>query len=600
MARTRSWIQDEKSNLDRVKNKEQLKEREYILPVDKLKKRTKVCTDYLAKRGVGVETQDLFQVCSDKNGNIAFPALEKTKEGVVRAMTKFRVPRDVAKGEKIMKSWKDSPVNEEQIGKPVLVGTHLLDAEKKQLFVLEGEIKAMVAYQAIGYNCASVPFGANAHDWIDNQWELLKDFDEVIVCADNDAGGAYMIDEILSRIGAKVKIAKLPEAYNDITDLHDREGVEAVRKVLKSAEYPDSTSIIQVSKHERKAEPEHVKQNAIATTWGELDRELGSLKPGHVTLVGGYTGQGKTKLVQNLFVAAMKKSIRALYGSFEETVEEIIDSVENIISGPLYLGESTEADTDKKIYTARQDIRPFMQKWYDEYFYVFSGERVDVDDYFDIMEIAVRRHGIKFFIIDNLMSLCGVKRNQFDLIQEQAYIARLAHDFAQHFAVHIILVSHNNQKGEFANVNTKPTIDSFKGSTEVTFWVQNALQLWRVPESIKDQIRNNKKSDAAMQSFIDADHTLSICKARGGAKWIDVFLAFDYKSMRFAPLADRRSLNKEWGWEKNLPQDKYRGEPNFRLGAAPAPVQIADMPSSIYVNNPEDAIDDFMSNTFSN
>ncbi len=604
-----NWQKKESSAVARIVESENLRKEEktYILPTEKLHKRSQAATDYLVKRGVSVTTQDLYKVCSDASGNIAVPALEEVGGKLIRAMTKFRVARDVTKGETnpatgkpILKNWKDRKSSSgEQVGKPLLIGTHLVDFSRDEIFVFEGEIKAMVGFEAIGYNCLSVPTGSSAHDWIDTQWEMLKAFESVVVVGDNDDGGRAMVDTLLRRLPAKVKVAKTGERYNDITDMADAEGLAAVRRALEAAGYPE-VGIVRMADYERPVVSEDVKKAAVASSWKELDQELGSLMPGHVTLLAGYTGQGKSKISQNLCVAAMRKGLRVLYASFEETYVELQDSFENIIAGTAYLGEETDAESGKIRYSARLDIVPTIRGWYRDNFFAFAERRTSVTDFFRVMEIAVSRHGCRFFVIDNIMSLCGIKGSLFEQIAEQVQIARLAHDFAEHFGVHVVLVAHNNLKGEFANTMKKPTLDSVKGSTEVTAWVQNVLQLWRIPQAIKDDAQSKlakMPGVTELQNLADSDAMLIICKARGGAKFIDVFLKFDWRSMRFAPLSDVESLAKEWGWESSLPDEKYRGSRRAAVvtpvesGAAPPEVEPAPTAASYEIE--EGSVDDW-------
>ncbi|MCP9494094.1 MAG: AAA family ATPase [Pyrinomonadaceae bacterium MAG19_C2-C3] len=593
-----NWQRKESSAVARIVESENLRteDKKYILPTEKLHPRSQAATDYLIKRGVSTATQDAYKICSDGSGNIAVPALEEIDGKLRRAMTKYRVAKDVKKGEidittgkPILKNWKDRKnASGEQVGKPLLIGTHLIDFSKDEIFIFEGEIKAMIGYEAIGYNCLSVPTGACAHDWIDTQWETLKAFDSVVVIGDNDDGGRAMVDVLIKRIPGKVKIANFDTAFNDITDLADAKGVAAVKLALESASFPD-IGIVRMADYQRPVISDEVKKSAVASSWAELDRELGSLMPGHVTLLAGFTGGGKSKTAQNLSVSAMKKGLRVLYASFEETYVELQDSFENIMAGAAYLSEEADADSGKLIYRARLDIVPTIRNWYRDNFFAFAERRTSVTDFFKVLEIAVARHDVRFFVVDNIMSLCGIKGSLFEQISEQIQIARLAHDFAEHFGVHIILVAHNNLKGEFANTMKKPTLDSIKGSTEVTAWVQNVLQLWRIPQPVKDDAAAKLAKTPGipeLQNLVDSDASLSICKARGGAKFVDVYLSFDYKSMRFAPVSENDSLSKEWGWETGLPDDKYRGRRAVAKNATavePKPVAVVLPPAPVPV-----------------
>lgn len=582
----RSWQREKASGITRMIEREDIRAevREYTLPTpatSPLKALSAEGRAYLNKRGVTDATIALYKVCSDKRGNIAFPALE----GTVRQLTKFRVARDVTKGENradgsaVVKTWKDSPLPDgSPVGRPTLIGTHLINPDAHPtLYVFEGEIKALIGHQAIGHNCVSVPTGSAAHDWVETQWDLIKRFDDIVIAADNDDAGRSMVAELTRRLPDRhaIRVVEMSNGVNDITDLADAAGLSAVAQVLVEAQPIPPSGITQMSRFKDPVTKSDILRGSVASGLGELDRELGNILPGTVTLIGGYTGSGKTRFGQALAVAAMAAKVKTLYASFEDTYTDLRNSVERIIAGEKYIGEEREAGSGRMLYAAREDCKPFMRQWYDEYFYGLADFHPDVEQLLDLMEIAVKRHGARFIVVDNLMAIRTPRATQWDHLAAQAEFSREAADFAKHHGVAIVILCHNNQKSDLANLSVKPTIDSFAGSGEIVRWVDNALQLWRYPASHREWAQKAvDKGVTDLQAAIDGDAHLGIVKARGGARWIEVYLAFEYKSQRFAPVSEAHTLNREYGWETMLPNGKYRGTAKLKAASVESEAEL--------------------------
>jgi KaiC/GvpD/RAD55 family RecA-like ATPase/Zn ribbon nucleic-acid-binding protein len=109
-----------------------------------------------------------------------------------------------------------------------LFGQHLFSPEKhKRLFITEGELDAMVGYQATeagaqniegGYAFVSLPSGANIAG-LKPQLEYINKFEEIYLCYDNDEAGKSILEKSLKILPAgKVRIMKYPKGIKDIND----------------------------------------------------------------------------------------------------------------------------------------------------------------------------------------------------------------------------------------------------------------------------------------------------------------------------------------------------------------------------------------------
>ncbi|MCL2798316.1 MAG: CHC2 zinc finger domain-containing protein, partial [Firmicutes bacterium] len=138
--------------------------------------------EYLAKRGISKETIDAADVREDRRGNIVFHYYDA--DGVLK-LVKYRPARKLKQSE--MKMWcqKDADTT------PLLFNMHRANPGEP-LLIVEGEIEALVAIEAGYANTVSVPFGAGNCSWIKQNFEWLKQFSHIIVCADNDEAGIKM------------------------------------------------------------------------------------------------------------------------------------------------------------------------------------------------------------------------------------------------------------------------------------------------------------------------------------------------------------------------------------------------------------------------
>ena len=63
---------------------------------------------------------------------------------------------------------------------PCLFGWHLIDPKARTVAITEGEIDAMTLHQ-VGIPALSVNAGAGNHQWLENDWERLDCFSEILI-----------------------------------------------------------------------------------------------------------------------------------------------------------------------------------------------------------------------------------------------------------------------------------------------------------------------------------------------------------------------------------------------------------------------------------
>ena len=103
----------------------------------------------------------------------------------------------------------------------------------------------------------------------------------------------------------------------------------------------------------------------------------------------------------------------------------------------------------------------------------------DLDKFFELMELAAKRYGVKLFVIDNLMS--RLEENADSLNSDQANFVQRCKNFVTNTKTHIVLVAHPNKikseiKGEEGNLEKT----DISGSNNIPNKADNIIAVERV------------------------------------------------------------------------------------------------------------------------
>ena len=205
--------------------------------------------EYLNKRGITSNIVDYLDIREDRYGNIVFNYYDTND---VLTLVKYRPSRTVDKSNGESKTWcqKDADTS------PVLFNMNRVNSSKA-LLITEGEIDAASAICAGYSNTVSVPFGAGNYHWMEENWEWLEQFNEIIIWADNDEPGEKMRKECIFRLGSwRTKYIQTPEYFeknnkciplNDINDCLQIGGKEFVLRLIGDAKDVPVTSVVDYS-----------------------------------------------------------------------------------------------------------------------------------------------------------------------------------------------------------------------------------------------------------------------------------------------------------------------------------------------------------------
>lgn len=441
---------------------------------------------WFATRGIGPEVLKAYRIFADRDDTAIFPYL---RDGDILHL-KFRSIRE-------KKFWASKDTEK------CLFGWQAIRPTARSVILTEGELDCLAMAQ-YGFQALSIPFGAGSggkQDWIDNEWENLERFDTIFLAMDSDAAGQEATQDLIERLGRhRCRVVKLPH----------KDANECLMKGVERGQ------ILATITEARTLDPKELK-NAREFTQQVLERfhpvskaAQGFLMPwlavadcfqfewGCTTIMAGYAGHGKSEVVGQIVLDAMRQNVRVCAASLEFRSSKWLQRIVRQATGQI------------------QPPHSLIQKsldWVGESLWAFDVYgSAKADRLLEVFSYAHRRYGVKFFIIDNWSKL-GIAD---DDLAEQKRIISLITEFAVVHNVHVVVVNHLRKvEDDFQAANKL----SVKGSGAIVDLADNVIMVWRnVPKESKMRGIGWAQLDAAVQLEIRSkpDTTLVWVKHRNG------------------------------------------------------------------------------------
>lgn len=440
-----------------------------------------------------------------------------------------------------------------------LWGWHMVPKGCRRALIIEGEPDALTVWQCLwelqrnqDYAVFSVPAGAGTghkHDWIENDWDRLEEFEEFILDFDEDQDGEAATADVAHRLGLhRCRRTRKPHKdANECLVQHAMSPAEIIT-LYDNAEpmAPDTLKGAKefVGEVIELFYPTKTAAKGIPLPWGKASGLR--LRPTEVTTVTGVTGSGKSALLNQIALYAMDTGIKCLIASME-------------MRGAETLGRATRQAC--RAYPPERDEIIRFHDWLDGRLWVFNVKgSTKPDVLIPDMTYARRRFGVDLFIIDSLMR-CGIKQDDYE--GQDQFLKDLC-AFAEREYAHVMLIAHSRKLADPRRILTKADI---KGSAGITDNAYNNMIVTRnegkerkmaaIEESTGDD-KDTKLADL----IIKPDAHLIVDKQRNDLGWIGT-----------VPLwYDRRTC---------LYRDERDGIPPMLLTFRPADADVPEMPDDL-------------------
>jgi twinkle protein len=434
------------------------------------------------------------------------------------------------KEEIILQSFKDNslknikylsihrPENKKQIrsvkeGLPILFGWQAFNSRSRTLTICEGEIDCMSLYQ-YGISALSIPFGVNNLKWLELEFDSLAIFDEIYLCLDQDNAGQEAAQELLKRLGDyRCRIVKLP--YKDANECLQKEvSREEILRCFEEASYSHPLELKQAADYASKVIHRFQHADDEKGLNPPFRRALNKVmfRPDELSLWVGINGHGKSQLIGQVALDAMRQNARVCIASLELTPVRLLERMTRQAAGlakptPEYIQE--------------------IHDWYRDKLFLFDlTGTAKAERLLEVFLYARQRYGIELFVIDSLMK-CGMSEE--DYTAQKLFVERLC-DFKNQFGCHIHLIVHPRKGQDEYKIPGKLDI---KGTGALSDLADNCFSVWRnkLKEDELSQFKTDEEIPFELQKKPDA---IWMCDKQRNGEWEGKFpLWFDKSSNQF-------------------------------------------------------------------
>jgi twinkle protein len=425
------------------------------------------------------------------------------------------------------------------------VGLHTVRGAGR-LILVEGELDAMSGYQYGLRNIVSVPNGTSDCDWVEDLWDYLTGFREIVVALDMDDAGAHAVRKMVKRLGAaRCSGVTLPGGHKDLNEcLMAGVSAEAIKAAFDAPhEFPVADlRFADGYLEEMLAELDRPSSRVgTLTGWTELDENLKGFRDGEITVWSGYNGSGKSTVLGWLVNVWAGMGLRSCVASMElkplsylkwVTMQALGDDWENL---------------------TKHEIRRWNE-WVSPSFALLNHPAsITLDKLLEVFTYAAQRYGCKQFVADNLMKII----TPGDTMESQRRIITALKDFAIEWDCHVHLVAHPRKPP--ATGAPKMTKYDISGTSDIANLADNVLIVHRIrqPPEIVGQaasdlmflkVDKNREHGKEPELQIFVNETSKGVFARGGRRNFRdlIFMDDDIPEWTDTPPPRRTTAEPDW------------------------------------------------------
>lgn len=489
--------------------------------------------DYMASRGIGKAIVERYSITSRKDNQdiLVFPFHD---ENNVRQFIKYRNTKFSGKGNK---EWC------EKDAKPILFGMAQCD-DFGTLIITEGQIDSLSVAECGIKNAVSVPTGAMGFTWFQFCQEWVDKFQEVVIFGDCEKGRITLVNELTARLTQKIRIVRMADylGEKDANAILTKYGKQAVISAVENAEVPKLRNVKDLATVKA---VDLSKLPKIKTGITPLDRAIGGLYYGQVTILSGKRGDGKSTFMSQIIAEAMEQDINSFVYSGELPDFMFKGWLDLQLAGRQNLTERINEYGDK-FYTIPENVQEKICQWYQGKCYIYDNTYIpdkesEGESLIEAIEKTIKQFDTKLICIDNLMTAMEGTKDSNDLYMGQSNFVGKLKKIAMKYNVAVVLVAHPKK---IDNKDGKPRAmsnDDLMGSGDISNKVDVVIYY------------NRLQGD-------DSGGAITVTKNRLNGRLVTgdsaIMLNYSASCKRITSIQD--GANKAYGWEvKSEPIDGF-------------------------------------------
>lgn len=345
----------------------------------------------------------------------------------------------------------------------VKVPSGMILVRQEDKITVSSNCDRLAVVEAGFYNVVSIPNGAEGDKWIDYNYDILSQVEEIILWFDNDNAGKNGLEKVANRLGEyRVKIVetdktiedKVEEFYlpyghtirkTDANNVLVACGKDILLGIIESAKAIDNPRVRKLMEF---AELEVDDIPHTSTGIVEMDKIFSGIYENSLTLITGKAGDGKSNIINTMFIISpLENHEKVFLYSGELPTRILLGNMMPSFASRRHLVryENPNGRDGFKTTTQASEI---IHKFYMDGLYVYSEDSIletDSLSLYDNIVYAYKRHGCTNFIIDNLLSLDCSKEEGENYYDKEAAFCRKLKVFTRKHPVKVCLIIHTRK-----------------------------------------------------------------------------------------------------------------------------------------------------------
>ena len=283
----------------------------------------------------------------------------------------------------------------------------------------------------------------------------------------------------------------------------------------------------------------------IPTGWSEIDRRIGGLCLGDVTVMSGIAGSGKTSLINVLALSAIQHGYKVAIWSGELAPARFKSWINQAAAGRGFV---KKAVGESEYYYCPEETAKKIDAWTEDKLFLYNNNYGNkLSQILDDVKQCIKDHGTQLVIFDNLMAM-SLDTTEGDKNEKQAGLINALKDLAILSQIHILLVAHPRKE----QMNSLLRMESISGSSDLYNAAANVFLCHRVgtdfEKRAKDFFGKEYIDDVKAKGY---NEVIEVAKNRThGTKDFIAGLYFEFETRRFLNEPGEHTV---YGWQE--PED---------------------------------------------